>query len=391
MHVAIHHDLLNYRNRYKAGKTIKLLNFISKQDQAMTPDVLISRTRLVFLKLQDCWTKRDYAPMKGLMMPDLFEQHNQQLAGMIRNHEINQLDSVKITRIDLVNIRYTEKKEQREFTALITAYAQDYYVDDRTGEFIRGDSTVARFQEFWTFQFLESEWLLREIEQTRESRILTEENFFEQFTDQQIEQVYQAPVDQLGKEGPSLEKKVLIKAVEIERMLNYLAQTDKIWTRQLMLERARKIFTNVHMALEVGALNAELESQLFPAVVESINKTLKEWKSKGESMEYRNFCVRKVELLLVRSFSDNTKDEFFTRISAHAQRIHLSHGNIVTKDDDVTPFEAYWTFGRLDKEWKFKEAMPRATRPKQIINAENIEEESSPDMVKWYYTKKRAL
>ena len=38
-------------------------------------------------------------------------------------------------------------------------------------------------------------------------------------------------------------------------------------------------------------------------------------------MEYRNLCVRKVELLLVRNFADNTRDEFTVRISAHAQRI----------------------------------------------------------------------
>ena len=39
-------------------------------------------------------------------------------------------------RVMLVNVRYTEKIEHREFTALITASAMDHYVDEESsGEF----------------------------------------------------------------------------------------------------------------------------------------------------------------------------------------------------------------------------------------------------------------
>ncbi len=89
--------------------------------------------------------------MKPLMMPDLFNQHTAQLSGMVANHEINRIENLKVEYIDLVNVRYTEKPDQREFTALITASARDYYVDDRSGKFLRGDKAPARFQEFWTF------------------------------------------------------------------------------------------------------------------------------------------------------------------------------------------------------------------------------------------------
>jgi hypothetical protein len=39
------------------------------------------------------------------------------------------------------------------------------------------------------------------------------------------------------------------------------------------------------------------------------------------NVEYRNLCVRKAELILVRNFTDIAKDEFSVRISAHAQKI----------------------------------------------------------------------
>ena len=48
-----------------------------------------------------------------------------------------------------------EKSSSRLFfsTPLISARARDYYVDDRTRGFLRGDQEPARFQEFWTFQW----------------------------------------------------------------------------------------------------------------------------------------------------------------------------------------------------------------------------------------------
>ena len=75
-------------------------------------------------------------------------------------------------------------------------------------------------------------------------------------------------------------------------------------------------------------------------------------------MEYRNLCVRKVELLLVRNFADNTRDEFTVRISAHAQRIIRQSDRTLSEQETVTPFEEYWTFGRLDGRWKLKEVLP---------------------------------
>jgi predicted lipid-binding transport protein (Tim44 family) len=373
----------------KARKTLRLLEFISKQDEKMNTANLSLLTKKTFLKLQECWQAREYSPMKSMLMPDLFAQHCNQLLGLVRNHEINVLKDVSVSKIDLVNVRYTEKADLREFTALVTASGTDHYIDDRTGKYLRGDREPAAFQEFWTFQLHGGTWLLREIEQTRESDALKNENFCEPFTDKQVEAIYKEAVDKLGPTGPWLEGSVLNKATKTERMLNFLVQTDKLWNRQMMLDRAREIFCKVHLALEYGELDKEAESLLFPAVAGSFLESLKEWKTRGETIEYRNFCVRKVELLLVRNYSDNTKDEYVARIRAHAQRVHKVHGNVLKQDPDVRPFEEYWTFGRLDKQWKLKEALP-ASAGEKTVDAENIDEETSADMVKWYYTKKRA-
>ena len=46
----------------------------------------------------------------------------------------------------------------------------------------------------------------------------------------------------------------------------------------------------------------------------------------GIKAEFRNLCVRKVELILVRNFADKTQDEFVARVRAHAQRILRRNG-----------------------------------------------------------------
>jgi predicted lipid-binding transport protein (Tim44 family) len=373
----------------KGVKTRKLLEFLSRVDQTMAPDKLEEQARSTFTKLQECWQARDYGPMKPLLMPDLYADHCSQLSGLMANHEINRIDSLRVEHVDIVNVRYPEKENDREFTALITASARDYYIDDRTQEFLRGDDEPAHFQEFWTFHRQDGAWLLREIDQTRESDALKEENFFERFTDLGRDQVYGDHAGQAGPAGPWLEKETETKATRIERLLNFLVQTDKLWDRQAMLEHARQVFLHVTLAREQGDPAAIPAAELFPEVAKSLQNELIRLGGQGTKLEFRNLCVRKVELVLVRNYSDNTKDEFTVRISAHAQRAVRRNGLLISQDPYVTPWTEYWTFGRLDNEWKLKEVEPPA-RGEEMIQMENVDEGSSPQQLQWYYQQTRA-
>jgi predicted lipid-binding transport protein (Tim44 family) len=373
----------------KAGKTRKLLEFLARVDQTMAPDKLETQAKSTFLELQKCWQARQYDPMKPLLMPDLYAEHCSQLSGLIANHEIDMISNLNVEHVDIVNVRYPQKENDREFTALITATARDYYVDDRTQEFLRGDQAPARFQEFWTFHRQGGAWLLREIEQSRESDALKEENFFEQFTDTGLNQVYDETAGKEGPAGPGLEKETLDKATRIERLLNFLVQTDKLWNRQAMLERARQVFLDVTLAREKGDPASIPATELFPDVATNLQGELVRLGGQGTQLEFRNLCVRKAELILVRNFSDNSNDEFTVRISAHAQRAVRRNNLLISQDADVTPFVEFWTFGRLDNEWKLKEVLPPA-RGGELVATENVDEGSSPEQLQWYYKQTRA-
>ena len=373
----------------KAAKTRKLLEFLSRVDQAMAPGTLEERALSTFKKLQECWQARQYDPMKPLLMPDLYAEHCNQIRGLIRNHEINMLADLRVEHVDIVNVRYTQKENDREFTALISACARDYYFDDRTQKFVRGDKQPARFQEFWTFHRRDGAWLLREIEQTRESDVLKQENFFEQFTNVGLNQVYADAAGKQGPAGPWLEKDTLAKATRVERLLNFLVQTDKLWDRDAMLERARQVFLHVMLAREGGDPGAIPATELFPGVASSLQGELVRLGAKGTRLEFRNLCVRKAELVLVRNYNDNAQDEFVVRISTHAQRIVRRNSLLISQDEDVTPWVEFWTFGRLDNVWKLKEVLPEA-RGEAALSAENVDEGSSADQLQWFYKQTRA-
>jgi predicted lipid-binding transport protein (Tim44 family) len=373
----------------KGVKTRKLLEFLSRVDQTMAPDKLEETALSAFTKLQQCWQARNYDPMKPLMMPDLYADHCSQLSGMIANHEINMIDGLRVEHVDIVNVRYPEKENDREFTALISAIARDYYVDDCTQEFLRGDDEPARFQEFWTFHRQNGAWLLREIDQTRESDALKEENFFEQFTDTGRDQVYEDKAGQAGPAGPWLEKETETKATRIERLLNFLVQTDKLWNRPAMLERARQVFLHVTLSREKGDPASIPAVELFPEVAASLQNELVRLGGQGTKLEFRNLCVRKVELILVRNYPDNSKDEFTVRISAHAQKAVRRNNLLISQDPYVTPFTEFWTFGRLDNEWKLKEVEPPA-RGEEMVKTENVDADSSSEQLQWYYKQTRA-
>jgi len=374
----------------KSVKTGKLLEFIAQQDATVSPDVIRKTAETTFRKLQQCWQAREYEPMKPLLMPDLYADHLGQIHGMARNHEINVISGLQVDAIDLVNVRYTLKKEDREFSVLITATATDFYIDDRTSESLRGDQGPAQFQEFWTFQYYHDAWLLREIEQTAESDILNDDNFFEQFTDKGVEQVAGAAAKQEGPEGPWLEGAVMTKERRVERMLNFLVKTDRIWDRRKMMLLSRSMFLSLTGAWETGDPAAIPAADLFPELARDLHDAIKRNRDKGVTLEFRNLAVRKVELVLVRNFADSSRDEYMARIRAHAQKIMKVAGNVVRQDEDVTAFEQFLTFGRLDGRWKLKEVvLPHEAEG--VVEQENVDQEATKQQVEWYYKHKRAV
>jgi hypothetical protein len=374
----------------KVGKTAKVLEYLHGIDSVMWDLKAMRKTALeTFMLLQKCWQTREYGPMQPLLMADLYQQHLAQLESMRRNHEIDMIADLKVHRVEIVQLRHYAKKSMQEFTALIEASARDYYVDDRTVKFLRGDQDIARFQEFWVFQRQDDRWLLREINQTRESSALKEENFVEDLTPDQMKNIIGGQAGQADARAPDLEETLSRKGERIHRMLNFLAASDKGWGEESLKTIVRKSYVELLAGFETRDPSAALPL-LTDDMAAAYSAQLARMSSEDRSAEYRNICVRKVDIVLVRNYADNGRDEFTARVAAHAQKIEKEGGQITRSDEYVTPFERYLTFQRQGGLWKLKEMLPPA-KAQSAVAAENVDEESSPEQVQWYYTKDRAL
>jgi predicted lipid-binding transport protein (Tim44 family) len=204
-----------------------------------------------------------------------------------------------------------------------------------------------------------------------------------------VQQVYAETAGREGPAGPAVAAGTELKVARVERLLNYLVQSDKLWDQQAMSERARKVFLEVCLAREAGDPEGIPAADLFPDIAAHLKEEIRQRQTEGATIEFRNLCVRKVELVLVRNFSDNTQDEFTARITAHAQQIVRRSGQVASEQPYVTPFEQYWTFGRLDNQWKLKEVEPPA-KGREIVGQENVDEGVSAAQLEWYYKHPRA-
>ena len=146
---------------------------------------------------------------------------------------------------------------------------------------------------------------------------------------------------------------------------------------------------NVMLTREANDPTAVKDEELFPAAALDLRQQIGKQRSAGLSVEYRNLCVRKAELILVRNFTNNLQDEYTVRISAHAQKIIKRNDQVISQDEYVTPFIEYWTFGRLDGQWKLKEVLP-PSQGQELVDRENLDQDSSAAQLQWYYQHKRA-
>ena len=352
----------------KANKTKEDLEAIAQADPNFAPESLTKTVRAIFLKLQQCWQARNYAPMEAHLMPALYHEHLEKIETMIADHEINQLDDLAINRIDFAHVRYRPRLNEREVVALISATARDSYVDDRSGKFLRGSRAPKPFQEFWVFEFDEGAWRLRRIAQTQDGDYLDYENT--------VDGVEHAQPAGAAPPRSAHSPKTPAKPSKVRYLLDSLERRDPLWNQTQMMERARQIFAAVYAARATSDLSAPVANALFPNVAEKLRADIERDRQIGREVAYEHFRVHDVEIVLARNYQDNRQDEFFTRISAEAQVTSRLKGSIVTQDQHVKAFEQYWAFGRLENQWKLKQMLP-AAHGKTLISRPNIDEDAA--------------
>jgi hypothetical protein len=167
----------------KARKTTRLLEALAQRDAAFSPGELRALITATFTRLQQCWEARDYGPVREALGPSLLAEHEAQIRAMRRDRVINRSDDVRLLRLEFVHVWCPTEADRHEVTALLTWEAKVYFVNDRTGAFLRGSQTVIPYQEFWVFRRHGAAWRLQSIDRSHASGRLEAANRVDGMTD----------------------------------------------------------------------------------------------------------------------------------------------------------------------------------------------------------------
>jgi hypothetical protein len=91
--------------------------------------------------------------------------------------------------------------------------------------------------------------------------------------------------------------------------------------------------------------------------------------SDSSSIQFRNLCVRKVEVILVRPVAGGAGSEYMARISAHAQKVVSRGGAVILQDPYERPFVNCVTMQLQNNKWKLH-AIDHAMTPSALPYAE---------------------
>ena len=376
-------DVLFERNlvQAKAAETRAIVDQIHAVDPQVDADRLGDLAKNVFIKLQECWQERSYEPMRPLLMPYLFQEHVEKLEEMTSKHEINRMDALEVSAVDLINISYTFAPQNREFSALITASAKDYFVRDSDNSFLRGDTSPHTFQEIWVFHWNSDSWLLRDIMQVSEYGGLDQASVFERnaaapavsaippVNEPQIPQLRHAqfsmplmPVDggpmpaAAAAYAPPPPTVILppLAPGKVDGLLKVLASVDKDWQPQLLRDRAKEIFLNYQTALEAQSLYMLPQEDLLPEMRAELQTLVDKFKAQAMHCQLNNLSVLKVDIVLVEN---RDEPQFTARIQSHARRIITKGYDMVYQDTAMCLFSNLWCFELNNGKWALKEIL----------------------------------
>lgn len=122
---------------------------------------LVDTAREKFTLLQAAWGEQNLEIIKNNLHPALFPSWETDIKSQISRNEKNIMSGLSISKLRIVDVKNFKDDERDEFTVAIDATANDQTIKD--GNIIKSDNS--KFREFWTFEWEEGKWALREVVQ----------------------------------------------------------------------------------------------------------------------------------------------------------------------------------------------------------------------------------
>jgi hypothetical protein len=170
----------------KSERTRRLMARLAETDRPFDPVSLRNWIWNYFHEVQRCWQERDSGLVKDRMTPTALSAYERGIADMRRRKMVNKLEPLSLCQLHFVHVACPAATAAQSITALLTFQASSRYVHECTGAYISGGGYPATFQEFRTFRRDSDQWLLHEVEASRDSTLLSKSNEVAGFTEPEL-------------------------------------------------------------------------------------------------------------------------------------------------------------------------------------------------------------
>ena len=152
---------VGFRINYKQRKVSAALAKMALTEPQWSESNLLSIASNKFMLLQAAWGRQDLDFIKKNLHPILFPSWETDLKSQIARNERNLMTGLSISKLRIVEVKNVQDDELDEFTVAIDASANDQIIKD--GAIIKTNDSS--FREFWTFEWEQGEWVLKEVVQ----------------------------------------------------------------------------------------------------------------------------------------------------------------------------------------------------------------------------------
>ena len=124
---------------------------VKQVDELFNEEEFNQKAKMLFVKMQNAWTDRNWEEIRPFETDELFEQHKMQIEGYIRSNTINIMDRICVLYSKLLSFEQTGDKDI--LNVVIKSRMSDYIIDATTKEVVRGDKQTERVN-FYRLEFI---------------------------------------------------------------------------------------------------------------------------------------------------------------------------------------------------------------------------------------------
>jgi len=125
------------------------LDQLKAQDPDFSKEDFLENVGNMYIKMQDAWESRNWAPMRALMTEAMFNQYQRQVDEYIKNGHTNHVDRIAVLSSEIASFRQDEVNDI--ITVTLHTRIVDYVTRDSDGALISGDMNREKFMTYeWT-------------------------------------------------------------------------------------------------------------------------------------------------------------------------------------------------------------------------------------------------